>query len=103
VMDALKQDENAVAIVMRQIITAGINVKIHHLINAAGGKAAHNLIQQMGRGLRTADDKEILQYHDFQFMMNKYLYDHSNWRMEVLQKEGHSVSLVEDINILGLS
>lgn len=102
VMQALKEDENAVAIVMRQIITAGINVKVHHLINAAGGKAAHNLIQQMGRGLRLADDKDILQYHDFQFTMNKYLYDHSNWRMEVLQKEGHKVSLVEDINILEL-
>lgn len=102
VIDALKKNENAIAIVMRQIITAGINVKIHHLINAAGGKAAHNLIQQMGRGLRTADDKDILHYHDFQFMMNKYLYEHSNWRMEVLEKEGHSVRLVEDIGILGL-
>jgi len=102
VMQSLKSAENSVAIVMRQIITAGINVKIHHLINAAGGKAAHNLIQQMGRGLRTADDKDILQYHDFQFMMNKYLYDHSNWRMEVLVKEGHKVSIVEDIKTLGL-
>lgn len=102
VMESLKKDENSVAIVMRQIITAGINVKIHHLINAAGGKAAHNLIQQMGRGLRTADDKDILNYHDFLFTNNKYLNDHSRWRMEVLGKEGHKINLIEDIESLGL-
>jgi superfamily II DNA or RNA helicase len=79
---------------MRQIITAGINVKIHDLINAAGGEGAHNVIQLMGRGLRPADDKTALRYHDFMFLMNDYLRDHSEWRVEVLQKEGHNVQFV---------
>lgn len=101
-IEALKEDDHAIAIAMRHIITAGINVKVHHLINAAGGDAAHNLIQQMGRGLRTAGDKDVLTYHDILFMMNEYLYKHSTWRMEVLEKEGHNVTVVEDIKSLGL-
>ena len=95
IIEALKKGEKSVAIVMRQIITAGINVKIHDLINAAGGEGAHNVIQLMGRGLRTAEDKVRLRYHDFHFLINDYLRKHSEWRMEVLKKEGHSL-LVKD-------
>lgn len=92
VINALRKGDNHIAIIMRPIITAGINIKIHNLINAAGGEGAHNVIQQMGRGLRTADDKEILKYYDFFFMINDYLRKHSEWRMQVLEKEGHNVS-----------
>lgn len=98
VIEALKSDEKCTAIVMRPIITAGINVKIHNLINAAGGDAAHNLIQQMGRGLRTANDKDILHYYDFLFLINDYLRKHSEWRMEVLENEGHKVTLKTELD-----
>lgn len=99
IMNALRKGEKSVAIVMRQIITAGINVKIHDLINAAGGEGAHNVIQLMGRGLRTADDKDRLRYHDFHFVINDYLRKHAEWRMEVLEKEGHNVTRFESFNI----
>ena len=99
IINALKQGEKSVAIVMRQIITAGINVKIHDLINAAGGEGAHNVIQLMGRGLRTADDKDQLRYHDFHFLINDYLRKHSEWRMEVLKKEGHNVEVLDQFNL----
>ena len=46
----------------------------------------------MGRGLRTADDKTLLKYFDFLYLMNDYLRNHSEWRMQVLQKEGHNVT-----------
>ena len=95
---SMKEDEKCTCICMRQIITAGINVKIHNLVNAAGGDAAHNLIQQMGRGLRTADDKNMLQYYDFLYRMNDYLRKHSEWRMEVLENEGHTVTLKEELD-----
>jgi superfamily II DNA or RNA helicase len=95
VINSLKKGEKSVAIVMRQIITAGINVKIHDLINASGGEGAHNIIQLMGRGLRTAEDKESLRYHDFYFLINEYLKKHSEWRMEVLKKEGHELTIKE--------
>jgi hypothetical protein len=99
IMNALRKGEKSVAIVMRQIITAGINVKIHDLINAAGGEGAHNVIQLMGRGLRTAEDKESLRYHDFHFLINDYLKKHSEWRMEVLRKEGHTVNVKEKFEL----
>lgn len=98
IINALKEGDRSVAIVMRQIITAGINVKIHDLINAAGGEGAHNVIQLMGRGLRTANDKEKLRYHDFMFNINDYLRKHSEWRVEVLSKEGHDVTMLDSIN-----
>lgn len=93
-IDALLTGGRSVAIVMRHIITAGIDLKIHDLINAAGGDGAHNTVQLIGRGLRTADDKTKLRYHDFRFTNNDYLEEHSDWRMEVLGNEGHSVKLV---------
>lgn len=98
VINALKEGDKSVAIVMRQIITAGINVRIHDLINAAGGEGAHNVIQLMGRGLRPANDKERLRYHDFMFNINDYLHKHSEWRVEVLQKEGHNITMLDSIN-----
>ena len=97
VLNALKKGDKSVAIVMRQIITAGINIKIHDLINAAGGEGAHNVIQLMGRGLRPADDKERLRYHDFMFLINDYLRKHSEWRVEVLRKEGHNVTILDSV------
>ena len=98
IIDALKKGDRSIAIVMKQIITAGINVKIHDLINASGGEGAHNVIQLMGRGLRTANDKSELRYHDFLFLMNDYLKGHSEWRIEVLKKEGHNVKILESID-----
>lgn len=100
VIEALKKDEKCIAIVMKPIITAGINVRIHDLINAAGGDAAQGVIQLMGRGLRLADDKEKLDYHDFHFLMNDYLRKHSEWRMEVLSNEGHSVTRKESLDFM---
>jgi superfamily II DNA or RNA helicase len=95
VINALKKGDKCIAIIMRPIITAGINIMIHDLINAAGGEGAHNVVQQMGRGLRTANDKEILQYHDFFYLINDYLRKHSEWRMKVLKEEGHEVHLAD--------
>jgi|694.fasta_scaffold21308_1 superfamily II DNA or RNA helicase len=99
IMNSLRIGERSVAIVMRQIITAGINVKIHDLINAAGGEGAHNVTQLIGRGLRTANDKEKLRYHDFHFLNNDYLRKHSEWRQEVLMKLGHNVVVKETFEL----
>ena len=96
VIEALKSEKDVTAIVMRQIITAGINVKVHNLINAAGGDASYNVIQQIGRGLRCAEDKDILQYYDFIFEINDYLYKHSKNRMKTLEEEGHTVTAKDE-------
>lgn len=94
IKERLKYEKgNVVAIASVGIFNTGINVYIHNLINAAGGKADHAIIQRLGRGLRTADDKEMLYYFDFYFTINKYLESHSVKRMKILKKEGHVLEL----------
>lgn len=98
-LERLRTSPKQITVAMRHIITDGINVKVHDLINAAGGDAAHNLIQQMGRGLRTAKDKVGLRFHDFHFLINDYLRKHSEWRMAVLANEGHKVNMMPRIEL----
>lgn len=95
IFNELKHGTNVIAIVMQRIVSAGINVFIHNLVNAAGGKAEHNIIQRFGRGLRTAQDKEQLKYYDFIFDINDYLFKHSMERIKTLEKEGHIVRMME--------
>jgi superfamily II DNA or RNA helicase len=84
-----------IAIATQQIFNTGINVHPNNLINAASGQADHMIIQRMGRGLRTASDKERLNYYDFVFEINPYLLEHSNKRINILRKEGHDVEIRE--------
>lgn len=96
VIDRLKYDkDNVVAIATAGIFNTGINAYIHQLVNAAGGKAEHTIVQRLGRGLRRAPDKDHLVYIDFFFKRNKYLKSHSKERMSILSKEGHSVTVKE--------
>jgi len=90
--------ENAVAIATQGIFNAGINVQIHNLINAAGGQADHIIIQRMGRGLRPAGDKSQLNYYDFVFNINEYLLKHSMKRIKILKKEGHEVTVKNEVD-----
>jgi superfamily II DNA or RNA helicase len=93
-----KAKNNVIAIATQQIFNTGINVFVHNLINAAGGQADHLIIQRMGRGLRTADDKETLNYYDFLFNINDYLLDHSKKRIKILKEQGHEVIVKETID-----
>jgi superfamily II DNA or RNA helicase len=90
--------DNVVAIATQGIFSVGINFFVHNMINAAGGKAEHDIVQRMGRGLRTADDKAILNYYDFKFNINPYLDDHSNDRIKILRKEKHEVIIKDEID-----
>ncbi len=89
---------DVVAIATQQIFSVGINFFVHNMINAAGGQAEHEIIQRMGRGLRTATDKVILNYYDFIFEINPYLDDHSRQRVKVLEKEKHQVVIKDAID-----
>ena len=104
ILNALKDEKGGryIGIIQKRIITAGINLKIHDLINAAGGEAAHNVIQLIGRGLRLAGDKDKLRYHDFLFLNNSYLQEDAEWRIKVLEKEGHPVTIHDNLDHLGL-
>lgn len=96
VIERLQNAENCVAIATQGIFNTGINVFVHNLINAAGGQADHLIIQRMGRGLRTAKDKEGLHYVDFIFDMNPYLHKHSMKRIKILKQQGHEIEIVDD-------
>lgn len=99
VIDRLKNSkERVVAIATQQIFNAGINVMVHNVINAAGGQADHHIIQRVGRGLRTAADKEILNYYDFVFYNNEYLLEHSKKRVKILKGEGHEMILKDEVD-----
>lgn len=93
VIKQLQKSENCIAIATAGIFNTGINVFVHCLVNAAGGQADHQIIQRMGRGLRTAQDKDELLYIDFLFGNNKYLHKHSNKRIKILEKQGHSIQI----------
>lgn len=88
-----KSEEDITVLATQQIFNTGVSFFCHNLINAAGGQADHMIVQRMGRGLRTADDKEILNYFDFLFKTNKYLEKHSEKRIKILKKEGHEVEI----------
>lgn len=87
-----------VAIATQGILNTGINVMIHNLINCAGGKADHQIIQRIGRGLRTADDKETLNYYDWIFKINPYLNNHSEKRIKILRKLGLEIIIKDEID-----
>jgi superfamily II DNA or RNA helicase len=90
-----KSKDNVIAIATSGIFNTGINVFVHNLLNCSGGKSEHVMIQRFGRGLRTADDKEQLNYIDFVFHNNTdYLLKHSKKRIEIFKKEGHIVEVI---------
>lgn len=95
VIKELQKSEQCVAISTQQIFNTGINVYVHNLINAAGGQADHQIIQRIGRGLRTVEDKEILNYYDFLFEINEYLEKHSKKRIKILTEQGHEIKISE--------
>jgi superfamily II DNA or RNA helicase len=99
VVEKLKSADNIIAIVSQKLISKGLDVKIHSLINVAGGKAAHSMIQRMGRGLRLAGDKDILHYYDFLFNINDYLRDHSEERIKIIRQEGHPLVIKEEFDL----
>lgn len=91
---------DVIAIATSGIFSAGINVFIHNFINCSSGKAAHEIIQRMGRGLRPANDKDILNYYDFLFKINPYLEEHALKRIRILEEEGHKVIIKSDLTDL---
>lgn len=90
--------EDVVAIATTGIFNTGISTFIHNLINAAGGKADHLVVQKIGRGLRVAKDKKELNYFDFFFENNEYLEKHSKKRVDIISKLGHELNFYECYN-----
>lgn len=94
VMELLRTSaEEKVVALVSSVGFVGVDVYVHHVVNAAGGKEPYLTIQKIGRGLRRAEDKDKLDYHDFNFSysMNRILASHSTARMKTLEGQGHKV------------
>lgn len=83
-------------LVCTPIFGEGVNIPdISTIILAAGGKSHIQLLQRIGRGLRTGgigDDK--LHVYDFLDFTNKYLMKHSEIRYKLYKEEGFTVELL---------
>jgi superfamily II DNA or RNA helicase len=70
------------------ILDEGVDVPcIDVLILAAGGKAKIRLLQRVGRGLRTGDEKQRLLVIDFANFSHKWLLKHSLTRLRTYKAE----------------
>jgi len=93
VIDQLRNAKGDVIAICSGIFNTGVDFFCHSFINAAGGKASHEITQRFGRGLRPAGDKQGLLYIDFVFKINEYLEEHSYDRIEVLKSEEHEIEI----------
>ena len=96
VIDQLCKSESneKVVVIATKIFSVGIDLFVHVVINAAGFKSHIMTLQRLGRGLRKAPDKDVLDYHDFYFKTNSHLENHSIQRMKHLKKEGHIIEIL---------
>lgn len=79
--------------VTTNIFDEGVDVpSISTIIMAAGGKAEHNVLQRIGRGLRLKKDGSGLTVHDFIDDTNKHLFKHSEERVNIYVREGFEIT-----------
>ncbi len=93
-----KSNENVVAIAMRQIFDTGINFFLHNIVDCTCIGNEHGTIQAMGRGLRTASDKDKMYYYGFIHRTNPYLEKQSKVKVRTLKKEKHNVIIHEEFD-----
>lgn len=66
----------------------GINIpSLNHIVNACGMKEEKAVLQTIGRGLRTTENKTVLKFTDF-LDPYRYLAEHTIQRMQVYKKKG---------------
>jgi superfamily II DNA or RNA helicase len=76
------------------IFDEGVDVPgIDVLILAGGGKSNIKLLQRLGRGMRTDPDKVQLLVLDFIDDTNRYLFKHSEERLNVYEREDFQILL----------
>ena len=87
VLQQMKQGRTMLAIASR-VWKEGINIpSLNHIINACGMKEEKAVVQAVGRGLRTTEDKDTVKLTDF-LDPYKYLAEHSILRLQVYRKKG---------------
>lgn len=90
-MRQFKENDAGVLIATISIASEGINIPdLHMIINAGANKGDVKSVQVLGRVLRKIEDKKDAKYIDF-LDVGKFTKKHSNARIKILKKEGHSI------------
>lgn len=78
-----------------KIVNRGLDLKngIEYLIIATGGKLKSDFLQKIGRALRH-NKRGKSKIIDFLFRCNKYLYNHSKSRLQIMDKAGYKTSII---------
>lgn len=93
VLDLMRTAERGMFIAS-PIFDEGVDVPaVDAIILAAGGKGHIKLLQRIGRGLRKKEGENVLEVYDFIDDTNKYLFSHSEHRLEVYKREGFDTRL----------
>ena len=61
IQELMEKDDNVICVAMTKIFSTGISIKnLHYIIFTTGGKSKVRVLQSIGRGLRTNENKERL-------------------------------------------
>ena len=82
-----------------KIFNKGADIpQIRSCLNAAAGKSSINALQRLGRGLRTADDKDVVVFFDFMDRSSSTLTKHSNFRKATYEDSKLEVHVFKSID-----
>lgn len=94
ILDKLRQGSHTV-VIATPIFDEGVDVpSVDMLVLAAGGETHIRLLQRIGRGMRRKESGK-LRVIDFVDDTSTYLLSHSQHRVELYEREGFAVRLVE--------
>lgn len=89
IYDAFKTSTGLKAVVTFSLASTGLNVpRIFNLITVDQSKAFIRVVQTIGRGLRKAEDKNVVNVFDF-YSDVKYAKKHSTQRKKIFKKESY--------------
>jgi superfamily II DNA or RNA helicase len=83
------------------VFDEGVDVpEISALVYARGGRAQYKVIQAIGRGMRIAEGKKLLEVVDFLDTHSRILYRHSQERLKAYKSDSaYRVSIVDELSL----
>ena len=109
VREIVEKENNAIIVASFGTFSTGINIKrLHNIVFASPSKSRIRNLQSIGRGLRTADDKDSVTLYDIADDLSwkknlNYTLNHFSERINIYSKENfnyeiHSVRIPANVN-----
>jgi len=101
IRNIIDKEENAILIASYGTCSTGINIKnIHNIIFASPSKSVVRVLQSIGRGLRTSDNKDSVKLYDISDNLSHKKYKnhtlrHLDERIKIYNNENFSFKLVK--------